>query len=117
MGANSGSNSGSKPDFGVQFGAAIEGNRGNARTENSYFSGDLDRLPILAGWQHTPRGVEHPADTPQKLQFTLQSGADSGAHGARNGPQDPELAAVVEAWPTLSTAIKERILAIIQTAN
>ena len=46
-----------------------------------------------------------------------QSGAECGALGARDGGSDPDLAAVVEAWPGLPAAIKAGILAMIGAAK
>ena len=39
------------------------------------------------------------------------------AHDARNGPLDADLAAVVEAWPGLSEAVRESILATVQAGD
>jgi hypothetical protein len=46
-----------------------------------------------------------------------QSGAESGALGTGNGPIDAELAAVIEAWPSLPDAIKAGILAMVKAAS
>jgi len=46
-----------------------------------------------------------------------QSGAESGALGAREAPVDPDLAAVVDAWPTLPAAIKAGILAMVRAGG
>lgn len=46
-----------------------------------------------------------------------QSGAECGALGAREAPLDPELAAVVDAWPVLSAAMKAAILAMVKAAR
>jgi hypothetical protein len=46
-----------------------------------------------------------------------QSGAECGARGAQNAPIDPELAAVIDAWPALPAAIKAGILAMIRAAK
>jgi hypothetical protein len=46
-----------------------------------------------------------------------QSGAECGALGAQNAPLDPDLAAVVDAWPALPAAIKAGILAMVQAAG
>jgi hypothetical protein len=44
-------------------------------------------------------------------------GAESSALGAQNGLFDHELAAVVDAWPTLPEPIKAGILAMIRAAG
>ena len=46
-----------------------------------------------------------------------QSGAESGARDAQYASIDPELAAVVDGWPTLSVAIKAGILAMVGAAK
>ncbi len=46
-----------------------------------------------------------------------ESGAESGALGAREAPIDPGLAAVVEAWPALPEAIKAGILAMVRAVG
>ncbi|MCC7086404.1 MAG: hypothetical protein IT427_15495 [Pirellulales bacterium] len=42
-----------------------------------------------------------------------QSGAKSGALGAQKAPLDPDLAAVVDAWPDLPAEVKEAVMGII----
>lgn len=46
-----------------------------------------------------------------------ESGAESGALCAQNDPFDPQLAAVVEAWPTLPEPIKAGVLAMIRASG
>jgi hypothetical protein len=46
-----------------------------------------------------------------------QSGAECGALAAPEASLDPDLAAVVDAWPTLPAAIKAGILAMIGAAK
>ncbi len=46
-----------------------------------------------------------------------QSGAESGALGAREALIDPGLVAVVDAWPALPAAIKEGIVAMVRAAR
>jgi hypothetical protein len=46
-----------------------------------------------------------------------QSGAECGALGAQNAHLDPDLAAVVEAWPNLPEAIKAGILAMVMATR
>ena len=52
-----------------------------------------------------------------KTGVSDQSGAECGALAAREAPLDPELAAVVDAWPALPAAIKAGILATIRAAQ
>ena len=58
------------------------------------------------------RGLELPHENTEKKGGADQSGAESGAQEA---PLDPELAAVVDAWPALPEAIKAGILAMVET--
>jgi len=46
-----------------------------------------------------------------------ESGAECGAVAARKAPLDPDLAAVVDAWPALPAAIKAGILAMISATK
>jgi hypothetical protein len=46
-----------------------------------------------------------------------QGGAECGVLGAQIGLLDPELAALVDAWPALPEAIKTGILAMIRGAK
>jgi hypothetical protein len=62
-------------------------------------------------------GLEQGAEVSGKAGRQPESGAKSGALGAREAPFDAELAAVVEAWPKLPAAIKAGILAIVSAAN
>ena len=60
-------------------------------------------------------GTEHPAQNAGILSGSAQLWKTP--YCAENGPSDPELAAVVEAWPTLPEAIKAGILAIVRCAE
>ncbi len=66
-------------------------------------------------------GIELPPENAEKTPVGAESGAQSGAVGAREAvlavPVDPNLAAVVDAWPTLPEAIKVGILAMIRAAR
>jgi hypothetical protein len=62
-------------------------------------------------------GIEPPQQFTGNVASALQSGAESGALGARNDLVDPDLEAVVEEWPTLAEPIKVGILAIIRAAK
>jgi len=65
-------------------------------------------------------GLEHPANTPVKANVSKPGGAESGALEGENapdsgapGPADPELQAIIQAWPTLPMATRTVILALI----
>jgi hypothetical protein len=49
-------------------------------------------------------------------QVPNESGAESGALGAQFGDFPPELVEVVSAWPNLSKAVREEIVAMVQEA-
>jgi len=53
----------------------------------------------------------------KKTRIVELGGAESGALGAKKIPDDPDLAAVVEAWPKLPEAIKAGILAMVEAAD
>jgi hypothetical protein len=71
------------------------------------------------------RGFELSHETTGNSSGLPQSGAKSGALGAQTAdfgdsatdPMDPELAAVVDAWPALPAAIKAGILAMVRAAK
>jgi hypothetical protein len=46
-----------------------------------------------------------------------ESGAESGARGAQIKLKDPDLGAIIDAWPTLPEPIKAGILAMVRTAS
>ena len=62
-------------------------------------------------------GIELPQENGGNSIGSGESGAESGALGARNAPFDSDLTAVVDRWPTLPEAIKVGILAMIWAAN
>ena len=43
--------------------------------------------------------------------------AESGASGGKSGALDPDLAVVVDVWPTLPDAVKVGILAMVRAAK
>lgn len=62
-------------------------------------------------------GLERVSETSGNRGDAGQSGAESGRLGARDTPINPELTAVVEAWPGLPEAIKGGILAMVRAAQ
>jgi len=64
-----------------------------------------------------PEGLEQSEETPRRVQVSETAGAKSGAVDRENAPIDPELAQVIEAWPTLPPAIREAILAMLRAAE
>ena len=62
-------------------------------------------------------GLEPPTKNTGKTGVPDQSGAECGALGAREAQFDPELAAVVDAWPALPEPVKAGILAMVHGAH
>lgn len=62
------------------------------------------------GFELTPNSLTNSAIPPQ-------SGAESGARNAQEASIDPDLAAVVEAWPRLPEAIQRAMLALVGTES
>lgn len=70
------------------------------------------QLPKVAG-----TGFERPAKNTANAAVDGRGGAESGALGARERPIDPELAAVIDAWPALPEATRSAILAMIRAVD
>ena len=75
---------------------------------------DCDYLPIRPVPE---RGLEQTVESSGETGITPKGGAESGAVGAGNGPGDPQLRAVIEAWPVLSESTKSDILEMIRAAG
>jgi hypothetical protein len=61
-------------------------------------------------------GLEYPPRIPGNTRSFRQGGAESGAVRLE-GILDPDLAALVEAWPTLPDALKSAILTMLRAAS
>jgi hypothetical protein len=61
-------------------------------------------------------GHEHPPLTPPKTPVSTKSGAESDAHDAPTSVGDPDLAAIVAAWPRLPEHIKAAIRTLANTS-
>ena len=59
-------------------------------------------------------GHEHPPLTVSKTAISEKGGAKSDAHDAPNTVQDPDLARLITAWPTLADHIKTEINRLIE---
>jgi len=66
-------------------------------------------------------GFELPQETTGNSSGSSQSGAESGALGARkpafDALADPDLARLIEAWPTLPDAIRRAIVAMVEASK
>lgn len=62
-------------------------------------------------------GFETPTHSSGKIDNSEYSAAESAAAGAENGPVDPDLQAVIDAWPALPAAVKAGILAMVRAAK
>jgi hypothetical protein len=64
----------------------------------------------------TPTGTELPAFSSGNTGVAVQGGAKSGALSGDSALNDPDLLAVVNAWPTLPETTRRGILALVRTA-
>jgi hypothetical protein len=62
-------------------------------------------------------GRELPEDSTEKPRVSPTGGAESGALGDDLQRFDPDLRAVIDAWPNLSGDAKASILSIIRAVN
>jgi len=62
-------------------------------------------------------GIRTYPENADKTSLLSESGAKSGALDAENGPKDPDLGAIIDAWPTLPEPIKDGILAMVRAAG
>ena len=65
----------------------------------------------------TPTGTEHTADSSGNRGVAVQGGAKSGALSGNSAPIDPDLALVVNAWPTLPEATRRQVVAMVRAQN
>ena len=67
------------------------------------------------------KGPEHPSNSCGKVADCEAGGAESGALGGdsveKHAPADPDLAALITAWPTLPAALKSGIVAMVKAAD
>lgn len=60
--------------------------------------------------QYPPMGVEQTADSSENRGGGVQGGAKSGALSGDSALSDPDLAAVVAAWPSLPATVRQRMV-------
>ena len=63
--------------------------------------------------QVPPRGVELSQESPRNTLGDTQSGTLCGTPDAQSGLSDPDLRAIIEAWPGLPDTVKAGILAMV----
>ncbi len=63
----------------------------------------------------TPTGLEQTAKTPGKTAIAEESVAESGAFDRSFALSDPDLKALIDAWPGLSDDDKRAILEIVNS--
>ena len=59
-------------------------------------------------------GLEHPALKPPKTAISRKVRTESGTVKDDRGQNDPDLAHLVEAWPTLQDTVKQTIANLIR---
>jgi len=59
-------------------------------------------------------GLERTANSSGNTGYSEKGGAESGASSGDSRPLDPDLMAVVNAWPTLPETTRQSILTIIR---
>jgi len=104
--------------------------RGDSResSESPCFAGvsqpDADEREAAQNDPMGRAGLEHPPESPGNTSVSLPSGAKCGALSRDSDPNpppakptDPELAAVVAAWPDLPPAIRAGVLALVKAAG
>ena len=65
-------------------------------------------------WNHNPVATH---ENPEKNGLSENGGAPGGAPEPETGAFDPELAAVIERWPTLPQAVRTEVLAMVRAAG
>ena len=62
-------------------------------------------------------GLEPPSNSPGNTGIPQAGGAESGALAAPKPPSDPDLRAVVEAWPELPDAVRVAVVALVKAVK
>lgn len=88
-----------------------------ARQNRAQLLPDASKCETVLDSQVPPRGNAHHAKTLGKSGFPSGQRAKSSAVGEETPHSDPDLEAIVDAWPTLSEAIRAGILAMIRAAE
>jgi hypothetical protein len=72
------------------------------------------RVTTTASFASGEDRTRTPLENAGKTGVPPESGAESGAVGGDSAPIDPDLMAVVAAWPTLSDATRRQVVALVQ---
>jgi hypothetical protein len=78
---------------------------------------NAEKNAVFQGNPSGEDGIRTPREISEKTVGPSESGARSGALAMQSGPIDPDLASVIDAWPTLPEAIRAGILAMIRAAG
>jgi hypothetical protein len=62
-------------------------------------------------------GIRTGHENGQKTAISSSGGAESGAVGADSGPIDPDLAVIIDAWPTLPEAVRRKVVEMVAQAG
>lgn len=63
------------------------------------------------------RGLEHTDNSTEKARSLQAGGAECGALGAPNLPDDPDLRQIADAWADLPPALRAGIVAMVGAAT
>ena len=86
-------------------------------TQAPVLHGDAANCQKVPEGQAPRVGLEQSENSPRRVQVSETAGAKSGAVDRENATNDPELAQVIEAWPTLPPAIREAVLDMLRAAE
>jgi hypothetical protein len=86
----------------------------SARKKTPEIPGSANLCDTIQRIRSEAARIELPTKSTENIAIATQSGAESGAIGAREAPVGPGLAAVEDAWPTLPAAVRQRIVALIR---
>jgi len=62
-------------------------------------------------------GLEHPRSFPWETDISAEGGAELGALAGHPSDLDPDLAALIDAWPDLPEAVRAGISAMVGAAQ
>jgi hypothetical protein len=91
----------------------------NARSPGvpRFCAGRCDSVWHCTNARSTARGVERIANSSGNQGVVLPSGAESGASSGDSAPTDPDLALIVNQWPTLPETVRQKVIGLVRTAT